>query len=184
MEHCTWDGERVRVRAITATDAPRFLEHFRDTEAARLGNEIPFLRSPEDAEAWTAKHSTYPTTDNIQRAIEHLETGALLGLINTHGCDPRSGNFEYGIALFREFWGQGYGRDAVLLVLRHFFMELRYHRCTATVYAFNEASLAFHRSLGFVEEGVLRENLFTNGAYHDEYLFGMLRREFEERYSA
>jgi RimJ/RimL family protein N-acetyltransferase len=61
------------------------------------------------------------------------------------------------------------------------FRELRYQKANATVYAFNEGSLALHRKLGFVEEGRIRRNHFTNGEYHDEFWFGITREEFEER---
>ena len=57
--------------------------------------------------------------------------------------------------------------------------ERPYQKANATVYAFNEASLALHRKLGFVDEARIRRNHFTNGEYHDELWFGMTREEFE-----
>ena len=65
------------------------------------------------------------------------------------------------------------------MALRYYFRELGYHRANATVYEFNAPSLALHRSLGFREEGRLRQSLFTQGRYFDELLFGMLAEEFD-----
>jgi RimJ/RimL family protein N-acetyltransferase len=43
----------------------------------------------------------------------------------------------------------------------------------------NEASIQLHRKLGFVEEGRRRRQVFFNGKFHDDVLFGLTREEFE-----
>ena len=177
-----WDGQRVRLRAISVDDAPLFHANLADSDAGRLGYEVPYLRSPEDARAWAASQSTYPAGDEMRRGIESLAGGELVGTLNTHGCDLRNGHFEYGIGIFREHWRKGYASDAIVVLRRYFFDERRYHRATATVFGFNDASIALHRHLGFTEEGRLRENVFTNGSWHDELLFGITAQEFRARH--
>ena len=49
----------------------------------------------------------------------------------------------------------------------------------ASVWSFNEPSIALHKNLGFTEEGRYREAWYSNGAFHDEVHFGMFRREFD-----
>jgi RimJ/RimL family protein N-acetyltransferase len=46
------------------------------------------------------------------------------------------------------------------------------------VYAYDTASLALHRKLGFVEEGRRRRAQFMAGPYHDEVLLGLTVEEF------
>lgn len=41
-----------------------------------------------------------------------------------------------------------------------------------------EGSIAFHRRLGFIEEGRQREVIFMNEHYHDEILYGLTEEEF------
>lgn len=60
------------------------------------------------------------------------------------------------------------------------FAERRYHKCEARVFAHNEASLALHRRLGFVEEGCLRDHVFLTGRHHDLVILGMLADEFAQ----
>lgn len=51
-------------------------------------------------------------------------------------------------------WRRGYASDAICIVLRYYFEELRYQKCTVSVYDFNESSLRLHEWLGFqVEAG-------------------------------
>ena len=90
--------------------------------------------------------------------------------------------FSYGISVLPEHRAKGYATEAIVLLLRYCFLELRMHKANAGVWAYNEASLAMHRKLGFVEEGRLRDNIFSNGAHHDEYRFGMTDAEFFARY--
>ncbi|MET9802797.1 GNAT family protein [Streptomyces sp. NPDC006368] len=62
------------------------------------------------------------------------------------------------------------------------FGERRYHKCEAGIHAFNDASLALHRKLGFVEEGRLRDHEFFAGRRHALVVMGMTAPEFAERH--
>ncbi|MFN0145125.1 MAG: GNAT family N-acetyltransferase [Dehalococcoidia bacterium] len=176
-----WEGELVRLRAVEPADWERFFADGRDTDSARMGWQIGFPRSSERAKQWTNERATIDGHDTLQFfwAIETL-TGTLAGSCNTHGVDHRNGHFEYGIDIFREHRGHGYAGDAILIMLRFYFEELRFNKANATVFAFNEGSLALHRKLGFIEEGRIRANVYTDGAYHDEHWFGMTASEFRE----
>ena len=46
----------------------------------------------------------------------------------------------------------------------------------------NEASVAFHKALGFKEEGVSRESAYFDGKYHDVVYMGMIDRDFFDMY--
>jgi RimJ/RimL family protein N-acetyltransferase len=67
-----------------------------------------------------------------------------------------------------------------VVLLRFMFAERRYHKCEARVFAHNEASLALHRRLGFVEEGRLRDHVFLTGRHHDLVILAMLADEFAQ----
>ncbi len=174
----------VRLRAIEPTDGDAFLADGLDTEAGRHGDDIklPFpadaMRERIERDAKRRLDSAPELQHNAWLAVESLASGALVGSVTVHGTDTRHRHFEYGIAIFRAAQGNGFAREAVALALRYYFRELGYHRANATVYEFNNPSLALHRSLGFREEGRLRQSLFTNGQFYDELLFGMLAEEF------
>ncbi|SDT05640.1 Protein N-acetyltransferase, RimJ/RimL family [Paenibacillaceae bacterium GAS479] len=178
----SWTGSKIRLRPIAPEDWELFHDNDQDLEGARAADMIFFPRSEEATRIWAEKKAEQePEEDNMSLAIETLE-GELVGAINSHHCDQRFGSFQYGIALFRPHWRKGYASDAVLVLLRYFFHELRYEKATAHVYSFNEASMKFQKSLGFQLEGRLREQMFTNGRRHDELIYGMLRREFDQLY--
>ncbi|OBZ07765.1 MULTISPECIES: GNAT family N-acetyltransferase [Bacillales] len=175
-----WSGRKVRLRAIVPADWEWFHQNDYDSECARASDMVHFPRSEDGTKAW-AEHQAAkaPDGDNVMLAIETLE-GELVGSISTHSCDPRYGTFKYGTAIFREHWRKGYAAEAIMILLRYYFEELRYQKVTAHIYAFNEGSIALHKRLGFLEEGKLRNMIFTNGRYFDEYIFGLTSGEYGE----
>jgi RimJ/RimL family protein N-acetyltransferase len=132
---------------------------------------------------WTEKAALKPVEGDVVRlAIESLADGRLAGMTSTHEVDHRVGRFSYGIVLGSEFHRRGYASEAVRMLLGFMFGERRFHKCESSVVAFNEASIALHRGLGFQEEGRLRDHEFLTGRHHDVVLFGMTATEFAARH--
>ena len=173
-----WQGETIRLRALEPSDADAFFEWDLDTEMARFLYRVPFPQSREEVRRWTREGSTKaPENDEVSWVIETLD-GVMVGSINTHRCERRYGTFQYGVAVMREHWRKGYASEAIKLVLRYYFGELRYQKVTAEVYEFNEASIKLHERMGFVLEGRLRKMLYTDGKYWDVLVYGMTDEEF------
>ena len=164
-----WRGGRIRLRAIEQKDLDDIQQSFedQDTELERYQSDIPFPYSREqDRAGLEALRKREPGDDSFFWMIEDSE-GQIVGYINTFECDRRVGVFKYGIALRRACWGLGYAREAITIVLRYYFRELRYQKLTAMVYSFNERSLRMHEKLGFTFEGRLRRTAYTNGRHYD-----------------
>jgi RimJ/RimL family protein N-acetyltransferase len=78
----------------------------------------------------------------------------------------------------KEYWSKGYGTDAMLTFLRFGFDEMNLNRIDLTVFDGNERAKACYRKCGFVEEGRLRQDRYSRGAYSDTLIMGILRDEF------
>ena len=77
----------------------------------------------------------------------------------------------------RAAWGQGLGRTCTRWVCEYGFTQLNLRRITLGVLATNERAFKLYRSLGFVEEGRLRQAQFKHGAYVDVILMALFREE-------
>ncbi|MCU6707378.1 GNAT family N-acetyltransferase [Paenibacillus sp. J5C_2022] len=175
-----WTGLKVRLRSVIPSDWKEFHENDQDSECARLCDAIYFPRSEDGTKDWAERTSTKaPEGDNVFLAIE-THDGTLVGSITANSCDTRNGTFKYGVAIFRKHWRKGYASEAIRVLLRYYFEELRYCKVNAYVYAFNEGSRVLQEHLGFVQEGVLREMIFTKGKHYDEYVYGLTKDEFEQ----
>ncbi len=179
-------GRLVRLRAVEPADW-EFFHRMDDSTTlfGRMTDEIWFPASKEWTKNWTeelakGKHEN----DEFRFQIEALDTGDLVGTINTHTTNPRVGTFSYGIAIASEHQRKGYAVDGVCLVLRYFFHEKRYQKVNAEVFSYNEPSIKLHERLGFALEGRLRRMIYTGGQYHDTLIYGMTREEFDAKYPA
>ncbi len=181
-----WTGSLVRLRAPEASDWEAFWRAAEDTESQRNGYWVPVPESSSAARKRFEREATSDpaNADRFTLTIESLDSQSIVGAINAHGLDRRNGTCEYGITVFREFRGRGFASEAITILLRYCFDELRFQKANATVYAFNEPSIALHRALGFVEEGRIRSNYYTGGQYHDELWFGITAAEFHARRSS
>lgn len=173
-----WEGPRVRLRAVELTDWDPLAAWNQDSEASRASYFIPFPQSRERTRRWVEKEATTgPEGDAFRFQIETL-AGELVGTLNTHTCDPRAGTFSYGLAILPQHQRQGYASEAIRLVLRYYFEELRYQKVTVTVYSFNDPSVRLHERLGFQLEGRLRRMGYTRGEFFDHLMYGLTAEEF------
>lgn len=175
-----WQGRLVRLRGAEPSDAEAFARWNLDGEMAR---DLDFVWPPvslafvrKDLEGLTLRKLD---GDAFFWVIEDA-AGQAVGQIATHGCEPRTGVFRYGLSVAREHRRRGYATEAVALVLKYYFEELRYQKCLVGVRSNNAASVALHERLGFVREGTLRRMAYTGGRFHDVYHYGMLKEEWEQ----
>jgi RimJ/RimL family protein N-acetyltransferase len=175
-----FEGKLIRLRGVEPEDWEHHKQWDRDTELARLSYEIPPPQSAARAKEMSEREAKRGgENDQFQFQIETLD-GVLVGNINTHTTNLRNGTFMYGLAIIPQHQRKGYGSEAIRLVLRYFFHERRYQKCTVEVFSFNEPSQKLHEALGFTLEGRLRRMIYTNGAFHDALMYGITREDFEE----
>ncbi|HEX8180129.1 MAG TPA: GNAT family protein [Pyrinomonadaceae bacterium] len=173
-----WQGKKVRLRGIEPEDAEDFFRWNLDSE---MGRNMEFLWPPvsraQVKQQMAATALQKLEHDEFHWIIEAVD-GATVGSISTHHCDPHVGRFSYGVNIAAEHRRRGYATEAITIVLRYYFEELRYQKVTVGVFSHNNASAALHEKLGFTREGALRRMGFTRGAFLDLYYFGLTREEW------
>ena len=75
--------------------------------------------------------------------------------------------------------GTGVGRTAGYLALKHGFDVLELRKVYLYVHVKNLRAIKSYQALGFVEEGILRQELFYLDAWTDAKVMSLLRSEFE-----
>jgi RimJ/RimL family protein N-acetyltransferase len=176
-----WQGQRVRLRGVEPDDAALFACWNQDSERARF---LDFLWPPgslASVRTWAEEQSQRKLeNDTFHWVIENQE-GIPIGSISTHDCNLRAGTFSYGVDVAPEYRGQGYAGEAIRMVLRYYFEELRYQKVTVVIHADNPASIRLHEKLGFQKEGTLRRMVYTRGNYIDALWYGLTREEFSQQ---
>ncbi len=179
-----FEGQRVRLRAIEPEDWEAHYLWDQDTDMSRA---VAFVWPPGSkvrAKKWAEEQAVRKGDDDaLYLQIETLD-GGHVGTLSTQNCDRRVGTFNYGVAIMDAHQRHGYASEAIRLILRYYFEELRYQKVTVEVYGFNAASIALHERLGFQLEGRLRRMVYTRGEFHDQVWFGMTAEEFAEKHGA
>jgi ribosomal-protein-alanine N-acetyltransferase len=90
-------------------------------------------------------------------------------------------NAYLGYYLAEKFTGCGYMTEAVRLVLRFAFRDLKLHRVEANVQPENLASIAVLRRCGFTREGFSPKYLKIGGRWRDHLRFAIIVEDWRKR---
>lgn len=173
-------GKRVLLRAVGRADLARQLE-FNNNVAVEVagGGDPPLPQSLERLEAWFDSQVAAGGRDGPNFAIE--VDGQYIGQCALYGFDQVARSCELGITIGdTAYWGQGYGREAIALLVVYGFRHHNLHKIHLQVHARNERARRAYEACGFVEEGRLRQHVWSDGRYDDLLAMGLLRQEWEE----
>jgi diamine N-acetyltransferase len=176
-------GQRVRLRAIEREDIPTFVRWMNDREVIEfLLMNSPLSKAME--EQWFERQLSRSMEDGQVLAIEAFINGKWVHIGNTglHNVERVHLAAEFGIVLGeKEYWNQRFGREATQLMLKHGFEDLNLNRIYLHVYEKNLRGIAAYKSVGFVQEGVLREAVYKNGRYINVIVMSVLHSEWVSR---
>lgn len=171
-------GEKVTLRGATREDLPRIWQ-FQNDLAVELagGGDPPEPQSLERLCAEFDRAAANGGRDGADFAIE--ADGKLIGRCGLMAIDATHRTAMLGIGIGdRAYWGRGYGREAVRLLVDYAFRYRNLRRVWLWVHADNERAIRAYLACGFREEGRLREHVWSNGRYVDAVHMGVLRDEW------
>lgn len=121
--------------------------------------------------------------DDTERRFIITNEKEYVGLIELVELDYIHRKGELQIIISPAFQGNGYSKQAIFKALQYAFQILNLHKVYLIVSNYNEKALHIYEKMGFVREGVLREEFYVNGAYQDATRMSMFKREFQIKYS-
>ena len=170
--------ERLVLRRFTYDDVADLLACLSESSFARATPEIKAteagVRAYIDAQNGL---EPFALDQCFDLAIQRKSDGRVLGLLTL--VRKAHGQGEIGYALGIAHRGQGYATEAARGLLAYAFAELGLHRVQATTRPDNRGSWRVMERLGMRREGHLREATFSEGAWTDELIYGILAGEFE-----
>jgi RimJ/RimL family protein N-acetyltransferase len=171
-------GEKVILRALEKSDGDRLQEFVNDFELHLLADDEEYVpRSREQVEKLFEDLGKNPEEVG-PFAIE--ADGKLIGTCGLHHFDKHSRVCSFGINISdRDYLGKGYGRDAVRVLLEYAFVHRNLHKVWLTTYPDNERAIRSYKALGFVEEGLQKEQVWSQGSYKDWLYMGLLRSDWK-----
>jgi ribosomal-protein-alanine N-acetyltransferase len=172
---------RLTLRPPRRGDEADLLAIHADPDVMRYFSEPPWTDPERPARQIDEDAGRFEREESFRFAIVLNETGRQIGNCSLHALHRQNRRAEIGYALARPHWGRGYMQEALIALLGFAFTDLDLHRLEADVDPRNAASASALTRLGFVQEGMLRERWIVDGDVSDSALFGLLRREWEDR---
>jgi diamine N-acetyltransferase len=106
--------------------------------------------------------------------------GRPVGLVFDYDRTHEDGWTKATTLLQEESVGHGGGVIATALFMDWLFRSLPFRKVYHEVFAYNDAVVRMWRKLGLVEEGVLKEDRFWDGAYWDLHIFALYREAWPQ----
>jgi len=129
-----------------------------------------------------ARSVPVPSNVDVDGHLAVVADGVVAGDLGWHwvhyGPNRASWCPMLGISLLPEFRGKGIGTEAQRLAVDLLFRATNVNRIEAHTDVENVAEQRALTKAGFTSEGITRGAQWRNGAYHDGYLFSILRDEW------
>ena len=175
----TRSGKLVTLRDVQMEDLPAVWEWENDSEMGLYLNADPGKRmSMDEVRRRYHQYRTDPTSGLF--IICKLD-GTPIGMLGFDRLYRDIGSCRLFIGIgVKENWGQGYGTDAMRVVLRYFFREVLLRKVQLSCYDFNTRAISSYRKCGFEVEGVRRNIAYVHGEWCDSIEMAISIDQFEQ----
>ena len=174
-------GKLVRLSAFDPEEMSKAWSRWnRNSEYFRLLNSSGrAIQSSKAALKWMEEEVGELSPATYLFGIRALADDKLIGelaldVVNWSGRDAFVG---IGVGE-TDYWGQGYGTDAMNILLRFAFNEINLKRVTLSVFEYNPRAIRSYEKAGFRYEGRVRKVLNKEGKRWDSLYMGILREEW------
>jgi ribosomal-protein-alanine N-acetyltransferase len=174
-------GERINLRPVRQSDAVDIYQGARNHAISRY-TFIPRPYRMDDAVSFIHRtHVIRRKKKGYAFGIEHKESGRIIGMCSVFSIFENHRRGEVGYWVNKKYWGQGYATEALELILKFCFNELKLHRVVAGAFSPNKVSQQMLEKAGFKREGYLRQHAKVRGRWMDLIFYGMLATEYRAR---
>lgn len=169
-------GSRLYLSPMNIEDAPTYVKWLNDkTVSENLGLDMK-ITTLEGEKEWLKKNQS-----DYNFAIVLKENDELIGNCSFDEIDLIHRNATLGIFIGDERnRGNGYGKEAIKLLLEYGFNNLNLNNIMLNVYEFNKRAIKVYESLGFKKFGTRHKSHYFKGKFYDEIQMEILKEEYNE----
>ena len=170
-------GKRVCLRRVARSDATAMIRLTNQT-ARRCPGVVRRLKDKKQFEEFLKRCNGKDCFGFVIRRKEDGEPVGGISLFEIIHHARKSGVVGYLIGA--PFFRQGYATQALQLVLRFAFRQLKLHRIEANIQAHNLASITLVKRAGFAYEGRVRGFLKIAGRWRDHERWAILAEDWRD----
>ena len=169
---------RIYLRALEPEDYKVSVNWRNDDSITSLLGGRKFFVSTETERQWVL--NTINQNKDIKLAVCTVDENLYIGNVYLTGIDYINRKASSHILIGNhDFWKNGYGTEAMTLLLDYAFNHLNLRRIEAHVLEDNIGSCKMHEKLGYKREGLLRESVYKDGTYKSQISYALLKSDFK-----
>jgi ribosomal-protein-alanine N-acetyltransferase len=169
-------GNLLDLRTIRKSDLPDFYNLNAELQERGDFNSL-LLRSEEDFYADFSKTGYWSESSGWLAILGKDEE--MLGAIGFSKPSYFGGTLTVHYHLFkREYWGKGYGTEALRMFTRYLFQVFPIHKLQLLIVDGNIPSAKIAEKCNYVREALLKEAYYHNFKHQDILVYRMTRNEF------
>ena len=176
-------GERIYLspKGSSEEEIEKFTEWMNDFQITDYTNKSSALITLNGEREYLEGVSK--NTDNRNFNIVDLKEDKLIGTVGLENFNWVERSAVLGIFIGdKEYRSNGYGTEAIKLLLEYGFKYLNLHSIRLDLLAVNERAHKCYLKCGFKDTGCNRECIYINGKYYDKLHMDILESEFEGDY--
>lgn len=164
---------RIYLRALEPEDYKVSVNWRNDDSITSLLGGRKYFVSTETERQWVL--NTINQNKDIKLAVCTVDENLYIGNVYLTGIDYINRKATSHILIGNhDFWKNGYGTEAMALLLDYAFNHLNLRRIEAHVLEDNIGSCKMHEKLGYKREGILRESVYKDGTYKSQISYALL----------
>lgn len=172
-------GDKVYLSPIDKNDYVKYIEWVNDMEVS-MGMIFATKLIDEESEKNVLERLS---KSEFNFAVITNKTNEAIGNVGFPSIDYINHIGEVGIFIGnKNYWGNGYGRQALELLIDFGFNLLNLNNIYLKVYSYNNPAINCYKKIGFKEAGKLREAKTIAGIKYDEIYMDILAKEFKSSY--
>ncbi len=175
-------SDRLSLRAFEPCDRQAYdAYHSRPDVYRFLYTPLPLAKARDKQFAAALSPRFEEDGDTLRLAVVRLLDGALLGEVLLKLASKAALQGEIGYIFNPDYAGRGYATEAVGMMLEAGFSQYGLHRIFARLDPRNAGSVGVVERLQFRREAHLLQNDRFNGEWGDEFIYALLKAEWEHR---
>ena len=177
-----FSGNNILIRKIALSDAREIYENLKDKNVTRLMRmDIPNGYNISHAKKFISQFlKEFSVGKGYAFAIVLINSNKLIGVIDFFKVNKDTKKSELRYWIGKKYWGSGYTQQAVKLILKFGFNELKLHRISASHFQENESSGKVLLKTGFQLEGIMRDSVLKNGKWHNSVQYSILEQDYKK----
>lgn len=174
-------GTKIGIRPVIESDIDSIWLWWNDSDVTRYMFTGQRPTTVEQVRNQVESDVASPHSDVFM--LVDLASGEGIGLVGLYQQQTTARKAELRIIIGeKDSWGQGYGTEATKLITFYGFDRLNLNRIYLGVTSENGGANRAYEKAGYVQEGVLKEDIYRNGEYYNTIRLGLLRSEYLEKH--